>query len=136
YIDIEQVRFQNKFSYSLHVDESIDTGAVELPPLIIQPFVENAIVHGLLPLETKGELTIEIQHVDDMLHCIVTDTGAGRNRSTDTAQANLHKAHGIDITMKRIRLFNKAHGKTASVQSTDLTPGTRVVIPVSWEESY
>jgi hypothetical protein len=139
YIQIERIRFENKFDYEIKVSDDIDTTTVELPPLIIQPFVENAILHGLLPLTHKGFLLIRIEHVDDMLLCTVEDNGIGREKAKLLKKEYLtkHKSHGIEITLKRIELFNKEHSKEAGVQISDLpSGGTKVAIPVAWEESF
>jgi LytS/YehU family sensor histidine kinase len=139
YIQIERIRFEDKFDYEIKVAEGIDTSTVELPPLIIQPFVENAILHGLLPQNKKGFLSIRIDHVGDMLLCTVEDSGIGRTKARLQKKEYLtpHKSHGIPITLKRIGLFNKEHGKDETVHITDLVDGgTKVVIPVAWEESF
>ncbi len=139
YIQIEQIRFENKFECEIIIDESIDTSTVELPPLVIQPFVENAILHGLLPMDSKGLLRIKIEHKDDLLLCTVEDNGIGREKAKELKKSFLvkHKSHGIEITLKRIELFNKEHGKELNVAITDIPEGgTRVAIPVAWEESF
>jgi len=139
YIQIEQIRFENKFDWELVIDEGIDTTTLELPPLVIQPFVENAILHGLLPLEKNGKLTIKIEHKGDLLWCTIEDNGIGRVKAKELKKSFLakHKSHGIEITLKRIELFNKEHGKELSVEITDIPEGgTRVEIPVAWEESF
>ena len=139
YIQIEQIRFENKFEYEINVADNIDTSAIVLPPLIIQPFVENAILHGLLPLENKGHLRIKIERKGDLLLCTVEDNGIGREKAKTLRKNHLvkHKSHGIEITLKRIKLFNKQHGKDATVLITDLPAGgTKVEIPVAWEESF
>jgi ligand-binding sensor domain-containing protein len=139
YIQIERIRFENKFDYSIQVADDIDASTIELPPLIIQPFVENAILHGLLPLPHKGFLNISITRAGDLLLCTVEDNGIGRAKARSMKKDYLtkHKSHGIDITLKRIALFNKEHGKEASVQIDDLpSGGTTVSIPVAWEESF
>ncbi len=139
YIQIESIRFENKFDFKITVDDQIDPSTVELPPLIIQPFVENAILHGLLPLARKGLLKIDLVHKDDLLLCTVTDDGIGREKSRMIKKDYLtkHTSHGIEITLKRIELFNKEHGKDETVVITDLTSGgTKVEIPVAWEESF
>ena len=138
YIEIEQVRFNNKFSYEINIEDSIDPSTVEMPPLVIQPFVENAILHGLLPVENGGFLKINIRHAGDWLLIIIEDNGIGRQRSATIRNQSfsLHKSHGIEITLKRISLFNKVHGKNAEVEITDLAQGTRVEIPLAWEDSF
>ncbi len=139
YIQIEQIRFENKFEYEIIIADNIDTSAIELPPLIIQPFVENAILHGLLPLENKGHLQIRIERTRDLLLCTVEDNGIGREKAKALRKNHpvKHTSHGIEITLKRIELFNKQHGKDGTVLITDQpTGGTKVEIPVSWEESF
>lgn len=139
YIQIEQIRFENKFDWKLVIDEGIDTTTVELPPLVIQPFVENAILHGLLPLEKNGMLQIKIEHKADLLWCTIEDNGIGRVKAKELKNSYLakHKSHGIEITLKRIELFNKEHGKDLNVKITDISEGgTRVEIPIAWEESF
>ncbi len=138
YIEIERIRFENKFEFKISVAEDIDASAVELPPLIIQPFVENAILHGLLPKEGTGFLAINISRINDLLVCTVQDNGIGREKAKALKKDYLikHKSHGIEITLKRIELFNKEHGKDERVLITDLPEGTMVEIPVAWEESF
>ena len=138
YIEIEQVRFSNKFDYEIIVAEGIDASTVEMPPLVIQPFVENAILHGLLPAEHKGLLTVSISHINEMMVCTIEDNGIGRERSQSLRNQHfsLHKSHGIDITLKRISLFNAAHGKHGEVKFTDLEQGTKVEVPLAWEERF
>ncbi|HEU4471806.1 MAG TPA: histidine kinase, partial [Flavisolibacter sp.] len=144
YIQIEQIRFAGKFSYELRISEEIDTSIMELPPLIIQPFVENAILHGLLPLQSGGKLRIGIDRREHWLWCIVEDNGIGRAKAKDMSKDLIYKrkSHGIDITLKRIELFNRESGFNASVVITDLydadgnPSGTRVEIPIAWQESF
>ena len=138
YIEIEQVRFSNKFTYEINVEKSIDPSTVEMPPLVIQPFVENAILHGLLPVENGGVLKINVKHAGDWLLISIEDNGIGRKRSATIRNQSfsLHKSHGIEITLKRISLFNKLHGKKAEVEITDLAQGTKVEIPLAWEDSF
>lgn len=139
YIQIERIRFENKFEFQINIDENIDPSAVELPPLIIQPFVENAILHGLLPLSHNGLLQIKIERKGDILLCTVEDNGIGRENAKALKKNHLvkHKSHGIEITLKRIELFNKEHGKEETVLITDIAGGgTKVEIPVAWEESF
>jgi len=142
YIQIERIRFDNKFDYKITIADDIDPSAVELPPLIIQPFVENAILHGLLPMDKKGFLQISVIHKENMLLCTVEDNGIGRENAKALNRTFIpkHKSHGIEITLKRIELFNKEHGREGNVIISDCTTekntGTKVEIPVAWEESF
>ncbi len=144
YIQLERIRFDNKFEYSITINDAIDTDTTEIPPLIIQPFVENAILHGLLPLEKDGLLKVSVQRNNSTLLCVVEDNGIGRQQvKINRPPANeKRKSHGIDITLKRIELFNKEHHFGGTVSIHDLrnaagnAAGTRVEIPVAFEESF
>ena len=144
YVKVERIRFENKFDYNINIASDIDAGCTELSPLIIQPFVENAILHGLLPLENKGLLQVILQRKNNLLLCTIEDNGIGRKK----ALANkLHspqkqKTHDIETTLNRIELFNKEHNINTPVIITDLidsngnAAGTRVEITLAWVESY
>lgn len=139
YIQIERIRFENKFEYEINIASDIDASTVELPPLIIQPFVENAILHGLLPLAGNGLLQINIERRENTLLCTIQDNGIGREKAKAMNKNHLvkHRSHGIEITLKRIELFNKEHGNAGHVQISDVPAGgTKVEIPVAWEESF
>lgn len=144
YVQLERIRFDNKFSYHIDIDENIVTDTTEIPPLIIQPFVENAILHGLLPLQEGGILKIAVRKYLSNILCVIEDNGIGRQQAklNKPDHTRHRKSHGIDITLKRIELFNKEHGFNSSVQITDLkntegkAAGTRVEIPVALEESF
>ncbi len=144
YIQIERIRFENKFEYELSIGESVDPALLEIPPLIIQPFVENAILHGLLPLDAGGVLKLTIEQSEGILLCVVDDNGVGRKISAVQKQFSpgKNKSHGIEITVKRIELFNKEHELNQEVQVIDKlntdgsSAGTLVKIPVAWEESF
>ncbi|RYY70703.1 MAG: hypothetical protein EOO13_05705 [Chitinophagaceae bacterium] len=144
YVQLERIRFDNKFDYNVDIDENISTDSTEIPPLIIQPFAENAILHGLLPLAEGGVLRVAIHKTAASILCIIEDNGIGRkqaglNKPDYTAH---RKSHGIDITLKRIELFNKEHSFEGRVAITDkLNPdgspaGTKIEIPIALEESF
>jgi sensor histidine kinase YesM len=144
YVKLERIRFDNKFDYKIEVSDSIDSDSIEIPPLIVQPFVENAILHGLLPLPSGGMLQVNVSRQQDHLLFIIEDNGIGREKAKEhkLPSADKQKSHGIEITLKRIELFNKDHnfnGKVAFEDMKDNTGkalGTKVAIPVAWEESF
>lgn len=143
YVQIEQIRFENKFSFEIKLSPEADIYNVQVPPLIIQPFAENAILHGLLPLPDKGQLTLTIQPKHHFIQIIVEDNGVGRSAKKQKAPQRMHrKSHGMDITLKRIELFNKEHNFEAAVHIVDLfyadgsAAGTRVEIPLFAEERF
>ncbi|MBC7933790.1 MAG: histidine kinase [Rhizobacter sp.] len=144
YVQLERIRFSDKFNYHIDIDHSIVTDTTEIPPLIIQPFVENAILHGLLPLPEGGDLKVGIEKELNHILFIIEDNGIGRQQAKhNKPDTILHrKSHGIDITMKRIELFNKDHNFSSAVKIIDLknpegtAAGTRVEIRMALVESF
>ncbi len=134
YINLEKLRFDNKFSEYIDVEEGIDVDVVEIPPLILQPFVENAILHGLYNKEgNDGRLDIRFRILNGKLLCVVEDNGIGRQAAEKIKASNkLHKSVGMMLTKERIELINK--GDALSVQIVDLMDefeepaGTRVEV--------
>jgi len=143
YIEMENFRFNDKFDYEIRVDETIDVDEVDIPPMILQPYVENAIWHGLMHKEdARGLLKLGIKrnHKGGGLNFIIEDNGIGREKALQirTRTANKHKSVGMEITKDRIAIANKLFNTNASVEIVDLKNnakaiGTRVVVhlPVS-----
>jgi len=123
YLDLEIIRTDDMIEYSFDIDPEIDQLNIFVPPLIIQPFVENAIWHGILPKEEKGTIKIELKWLStDMLLCAVTDNGIGIEQSMLNKGPNKHKSKGMKITEERLRVAN-------SVKAEELkTGGTKVTI--------
>ncbi len=109
YIEMESVRFSSQFKYTIEVDPNINTLLENIPPLIIQPFVENAIIHGLLPLDNRqGTLNIRLFQKEDTLICTVEDNGIGREKARQikaTKEQN-YQSMGISITEERLNTFD------------------------------
>lgn len=111
YIALEQIRFENKFDYTITIDNDIDLEGSEIPPLLIQPYVENAILHGLYNKESKGLLTITFSKDEDMLCIEIRDNGVGRAAAQALRTKNFpkHKSMGSTLTEERIKLLNTHH---------------------------
>ena len=145
YIGLERVRFRNHFTYSLRCHPSVDVESVQIPPMLLQPFVENAIWHGLMHRAEGGLLTIDIEEQGTMLQCIIEDNGIGREKAArlKSKSASYKKSMGLEITTSRLQMLHTGRGETASVQIIDLqdeqgeAAGTRVVlrIPVKLAEA-
>jgi hypothetical protein len=143
YMQLEQIRFENKFSFSIDAG-NVDPTSIEVPPLIIQPFVENAILHGLLPGDKAGILKVTINRRGELVQCSIEDNGIGRETAKKIKERSGYsrKSHGMEITLKRIELFNKDHGVKQDVRVTDLyatdgqAAGTRVDILLAYVESF
>lgn len=108
YLKLEAARLEQSFDYKIKIDEEVDETNQNIPPLIIQPFVENAIWHGLRNKQEKGEISIYIQAInEDFLKITIQDNGIGRELSAKlkTEQTN-HKSYGIDITLERLQALH------------------------------
>jgi ligand-binding sensor domain-containing protein/two-component sensor histidine kinase len=139
YIEMERIRFDNKFDYQVIVDEDVNADSIEVPSLIIQPYVENAIWHGLLHKETSGSLFVKIRMIDEgMLECVVEDDGIGREKALEfkSKTATGKKSLGMKLTEDRIAVLNQYAKTNASVDIMDLedspghASGTRVTINI------
>jgi LytS/YehU family sensor histidine kinase len=139
YVLLEAARFENKFKCVYHIAEDINTSSVMIPPMLLQPFVENAIWHGLMQKETEGTITIDIKKQDEeFLNISITDDGIGREKAAGLkSKSATHKSHGLKVTSQRIEMMNKLNSSGAQVHIVDLkddlenATGTRVelVIP-------
>jgi LytS/YehU family sensor histidine kinase len=109
YLYMESLRFQNNFLYRIHCDDTIDALSVFIPPLLFQPFIENAIWHGLMHKEGIGELLIDLHCEDNILHCTIRDNGIGRKKAAmlRSKSAAKNKSMGMQITKNRMALLNQ-----------------------------
>ncbi|MBS1642266.1 MAG: histidine kinase [Bacteroidetes bacterium] len=130
YMQLEAARLNNTFTYKINIDNDIDAANTFVPPLILQPFIENAIWHGLANKKEGGQILIHISKQNLVLNCIVEDNGLGR---TNAAKNNNKKSYGINITKERLELLNKLKKINASVNLIDLNQGTRVELQLPFE---
>jgi tetratricopeptide (TPR) repeat protein len=139
YLELEGLRFEKDFSFSIKVNDENAADDVLLPPMLIQPYIENAIRHGLL--HKKGEKKIEIDFVFDeakkLLTGIITDNGIGRNASTEIIKnrSQLHESFSTSANEKRLELLNQNREEKIGVLYEDLENGTKVniLIPVAYD---
>jgi ligand-binding sensor domain-containing protein len=126
YIELEHRRCNGKFNYQMTVSDLIKTADVALPSMLIQPFVENAIWHGLVQKEGKGELVVSITGDAGLLECRIEDDGIGRKKAMEIKEAkkDRHASLGLNITQKRLALLQNETGKNASVTIIDKTDRT------------
>jgi tetratricopeptide (TPR) repeat protein len=138
YLDMEVMRFDHHFTYKILVSPELNTSRLKLPPLIIQPFVENAVWHGLMHKEEKGELEIEVSQEANALLIRITDNGIGREQANRIASksATKHKSMGLLITADRIAMVQSGNGNESAVIINDLVhadgsaAGTEVQIKI------
>jgi LytS/YehU family sensor histidine kinase len=143
YLDIEKLRFDDKFDYKIHIDRTIDQEFTEIPPMIIQPYIENAIIHGLVNSDKKGLISISIKQTEKSIICIIEDNGIGREKA-EMIKNNIgikRKSRGMIITKERLEILTKQHKEKFNVKVTDLKDnngepsGTRVEITMHYIES-
>lgn len=132
YIELEHRRSNAHFDYSIKIDEQLEQDKVHLPPLLMQPFIENAIWHGLNKKPTKGNLSVAVFEKDKQLVCIIDDDGVGRQQTIENTVTE-KKSLGLEITQQRINRLMETTNRQASVSIEDkkengITKGTTVTI--------
>ncbi len=138
YLALQAVRFDNKFRYEIHVEENIQVDDCYIPPLLIQPIVENAVEHGISHLEKDGLIRVELSQEQKHLKVVVTDNGVGRMKAgqISTRKRKNHKSLSTSITKERLLYLNKGTDKDIFIETIDLTDkqgnpaGTKVVLQI------
>ena len=133
YVKLEHSRFPDKFDYSIDVDDTIDIESYQIPPMLLQPYIENAIWHGLRYKEDKGYLKIQLENIGkNTIRISVEDDGIGRKKSAElkTQNQKKQKSKGMGNISKRIAILNEMYKDKVDVHITDLSSdghGTRVL---------
>ena len=130
YLELESLRFPNKFSYHIHIPENLEVEAIKLPPFLFQPILENAIKHGFKEIDYPGKLEINIErHHQSQLKISIIDNGGGLHRNTKTPrQKSLYPSRGLKIVRNQIELINTQYGKAEFVlQNRAPGPGTEAI---------
>lgn len=143
YLSLEKMRFEGKFEYEIDLADNIDTESIEIPSMILQPFVENSIIHGVLPMDRKGKILIRIYLEFGFLVLELTDDGMGIDKSLNlkkTSKDHSHDSMGMEITNRRIDLIRKLTGENLMIigpfQINDPAGnslGTKVIIKINVE---
>ena len=134
YLELETLRFKDKFRYEINIDDEIDTLSYKVPTMLIQPYVENAICHGLMNKDENGLLKFEMSIKESFILCVIEDNGVGREAALEIKKlkSTSHQSLGIKITESRIDLSNAVYGTDMKVVIVDLKDennqacGTRV----------
>lgn len=143
YIEMERLRFKNSFDFNIIFKNEIDTSAIPIPPLLLQPFVENAIWHGLMNKDGHGQLDIAFAYDDSILTCTIIDNGVGRIKAEELKSKKdvKGKSMGLQITAERLAKLNKQNKQDTFFTVKDLydddghAAGTEVVLTIRLEES-
>lgn len=122
YLEMEKLRFKDSFDYSITFVNSIDDGNIFLPPLLFQPFAENAIWHGLMHKEGQGKLEFELSVDGKILTCTISDNGIGRTKAAamKSKSAEKQKSLGLQITKERLALLNEEFANETFFHIDDL----------------
>jgi two-component system LytT family sensor kinase len=138
YLELERIRFKDKFDYRIDVDEEIDTLLYMVPTMLIQPYVENSICHGLIPAENKGFIKVDLKLNTDYIKCTIEDNGIGREaaQKRKVKSDKNHNSLGTQIVSSRLDLVNALYGTSLKTNYTDMKNdngepvGTRVEIHI------
>ncbi len=135
YLKLEKMRFDNKFETEFNVSSEIDIENQYIPPMLIQPYLENAIWHGILPLKNTGKLLLGLERKnEDTILCMIEDNGVGRKKTDRQKKPKMHKSTGMKNIEERIKLLNSLYKLRLEVKVTDLfddekkPAGTRIEI--------
>jgi PAS domain S-box-containing protein len=137
YIQMETMRFDERFDSVIHVDEGVDVENIEIPSMLIQPYVENAILHGLYNKKERGTLKVNVSLSNAMLLFEIEDDGIGREASGRLKQLKIikHKSMGTTLTEERLKLINQKGQATVEIidlEKGGMPAGTKVNIWVKW----
>ncbi|TPG29785.1 tetratricopeptide repeat protein [Flavobacterium pectinovorum] len=134
YLELEQLRFHDKFEFEIQATENVEFN-MGLPPLLIQPFVENAILHGMVPKEGKGKISVNFDVQNQQLVCMITDDGIGLSESKILKENSVtaHQSMALDITRKRLKIMESITSKSAKIEIIELNSaqqktGTKVTL--------
>ncbi|GEM_PF-2577512 len=140
YVSLEQIRLENSFLFSLEISDDIDSEEIKIPPLLLQPYIENAIWHGLMnKKDAPGQLRIRLWLEKDCLICTIEDNGIGRQAAAKIKEATLAPApsQAMEITAKRLDLLERTGSAKAQIQIFDLendqaeATGTKVQLQIT-----
>ncbi len=133
YLELQLLRFENKFDYEIKVSPDIDLEHHLVPPMMAQPFLENAIEHGIIHLSSKGRIAISYNITEESIILEVEDNGVGLDKSSEIGESKRtkHQSLATRITKERLRNLRKIHGKNIRMDIIDLasvsnSSGTRV----------
>jgi sensor histidine kinase YesM len=146
YLILEMFSRQDQFDYRVELDDWIDPEALMIPPMLLQPFVENAIIHGVAHLEKKGHIRLRFERIGQHIECLITDNGIGREAAKERSSQQSHhqKSTALMVIQERLDILHRgeeAKGWDKSIEIRDLNDpagkpmGTQVLVRIPIEES-
>lgn len=134
YVKLEHYRFRDKFDYTITIDEELNKETIQLPPMLIQPYIENAVWHGLRYKEDKGKLALSFERHNGSMQVVIADDGIGRKKSAQlkTDNQKKHNSTGLKNIEERLQILNTVYKTNYTVTIEDLAAdsGTRVIISI------
>ncbi|TDX84848.1 tetratricopeptide repeat protein [Epilithonimonas xixisoli] len=135
YLELEQLRFNQKFDFKINKDSEIEDDTA-IPSLLLQPYVENAIIHGVAPKDGKGFIKIDFTQKDEQLICVIEDDGVGIDTSRELKKnsVNVHQSMALDISKKRLKTLEELENKKVNLKIEELkdennnSRGTRITL--------
>lgn len=142
YIELEQLRFKNKFEFKLTIEPELHPDITYIPPMLVQPFAENAIKHGLKNKDGNGLLQINFTKKDRLIECVIEDNGIGREQANalNKNKSKDHQSLGMQVTRERLEGLKRDKNVKSELSIIDLTndegkaAGTRVIVTFPFEE--
>lgn len=134
YLDLEHLRFKEKFDYSIFVDEHIDAETTYVPNMIIQPQLENAVWHGLRYKNQKGNLKIKFELKNELIFVTIEDDGIGLTKSKElkTMNQKSHESRGLNNTKERIHLLNELYNKNIELSINEKTNSQGTIVEITF----
>ena len=144
YLEMERLRFKYSFDYNINFKNAVNPENIFIPPLLLQPFAENAIWHGMMNKEGQGHLTISLSQENNELSCIIEDNGVGRAKAAELKSKSVEKKKslGLQITKERLALLNKDSNETTFFEMKDLyddegnVNGTMVILKIRLHDRF
>ncbi|TMI81120.1 MAG: hypothetical protein E6H10_12150 [Bacteroidetes bacterium] len=142
YLEMERLRFSDSFDYNIIYENTIESETIYIPPMLLQPFCENAIWHGLMHKQGQGKLDVTMSVVNDQLQCVIADNGIGREKAAEmkTKSGVKQKSFGLKITTERLALFNNEKSADSFFRTEDVLDqdgnisGTKVILNIKLKQ--
>jgi len=143
YMRLEQMRFNDRFSYRVVVDENLEPDDWMIPTMVLQPLLENALLHGIMPSAVKGKIVIELKDLENNLLIVITDNGIGIDNSLALKDVNGHKSRGMELIKKRIAALSRFGQRAVTISMSQAfdsrkNPGNRIhlLIPAELHRAW
>jgi len=140
YLELQQLRYEGKFDFKIEMDDKLDPESLKIPPMLAQPFIENAVEHGIRHKVDKGLVKVGFKKIDKIIQVTVEDDGVGREVAMKFRKKDKPQSLAISITRERLEILTKKHRQKYTMQITDLKDancepcGTKVELTMPAEE--